>query len=159
MKSIDLVKLIISILVCQLAGLIGSIFTGPSITTWYATLTKPAFSPPNWLFAPVWTILYLLMGIAAFLIWRKGFDHSHIKKALTLFAVQLILNILWSPAFFGLRSPIFGLIVIIALWFTILLTIRIFLKLSMIAGFLLIPYILWVSFAAILNFSILILNL
>ena len=159
MKAIDLVKLIISIILCQLAGFIGSIFTGPSIQTWYVTLKKPVFAPPNWLFAPVWITLYLLMGIAAYLIWRRGFDRPQVKTALTLFAVQLILNILWSPAFFGLRSPIVGLIVIIILWIAILLTIRIFIKLSTVAGILLIPYILWVSVAAILNFSILLLNM
>jgi tryptophan-rich sensory protein len=159
MKAIDLVKLIISIILCQLAGFIGSIFTGPSIQTWYVTLKKPVFAPPNWLFAPVWITLYLLMGIAAYLIWRRGFDRPQVKTALTFFAVQLILNILWSPAFFGLRSPIVGLIVIIILWIAILLTIRIFIKLSTVAGVLLIPYILWVSVAAILNFSILLLNM
>jgi tryptophan-rich sensory protein len=158
MKTIDIVKLIISIILCQFSGLIGSIFTGPSIQTWYVTLKKPVFAPPNWLFAPVWTILYLLMGIAAFLIWRKGFDQPQVKTALSLFAVQLILNALWSPVFFGLRSLLAGFVVILILWVAILLTIIRFFKLSMIAGALLIPYLLWVSFATLINFSLIVLK-
>ncbi len=158
MKVLDLVKLIISIILCQLAGLIGSLFTGSSIQTWYVTLKKPVFAPPNWLFAPVWTILYLLMGIAAYLIWRRGFDQPQVKTALSLFAVQLILNALWSPVFFGLRSLLAGFIVIVILWIAILLTIIRFSKLSTIAGVLMIPYLLWVSFATIINYSLIVLN-
>jgi len=158
MKAIDIVKIIISIVICQFAGIIGSIFTRASIPTWYATLTKPVFAPPNWLFAPVWTALYLLMGVSAYLIWRKGLSVPQVKTALTIFAAQLILNAIWSPVFFGLRSPLAGFIVIVLLWITILSTILTFFKISKIAGLLLIPYILWVSLATILNFSILILN-
>ena len=158
-KVIEIVKLVISIIICLLAGFIGSFFTAPAIPTWYATLNKPSFTPPNWLFAPVWTALFVLMGISAFLVWRKGLNNRQVKIALSIFSVQLILNILWSAMFFGLRSPIAGLIEIIILWVAILLTILIFFKISMTAGLLLIPYILWVSFAAVLNFFIWRLNL
>ncbi|UCG91603.1 MAG: tryptophan-rich sensory protein [candidate division WOR-3 bacterium] len=158
MKVIEIVKLVVSIIVCQAAGFLGSIFTTPAIPTWYASLKKPAFNPPNWLFAPVWTTLYLLMGIALFLIWRKGIEAHGVKMALIIFLIQLVLNILWSVAFFGLKSPLGGLIVIVILWIAILLTIVYFYKLSSIAGILLVPYIIWVSFAGILNVSLFTLN-
>lgn len=149
----NLIKLIISIVICQLAGIIGSFFTIKSVSNWYLTLNKPFFSPPNWLFGPVWIFLYFLMGVALFLVWKK-----RNKKALTFFGVQLFLNAFWSIAFFGLKSPLFGLIIIIILWILILLTIIKFFKVSKPAAWLLIPYILWVSFATVLNFSLLILN-
>jgi len=149
-----ILRLIISILVCQLAGLIGSIFTRASVSTWYVTLNKPSFTPPGWVFGPVWITLYVVMGISAFLVWSKGFNNREVKTALIIFGTQLILNALWSMAFFGLRSPLAGLIVIIILWIAILFTILNFIGISRVAGFLLIPYILWVSFAAILNVSL-----
>jgi len=154
----DIWRLIISLFVCQLAGIIGSIFTTPVIATWYATLKKPPFSPPNWLFGPVWITLYVLMGISLFLVWRKGSDTQFVRNGLILFGIQLFFNVLWSAAFFGLRSPISGLVVIIILWITILLTILQFSKVSEVATALLIPYIVWVSFAAILNVSLFLLN-
>jgi tryptophan-rich sensory protein len=157
-KKYDVLKLIISIGACLSAGFIGSIFTGKSITTWYSMLQKPSFTPPNWLFAPVWFLLYILMGIAAFLIWRKGIQNHEVKQGLAIFFVQLILNALWSFAFFGLKSPIGGMLVIVPLWTAILLTIIYFFRVSKVAALLLIPYILWVSFATILNFSIYIMN-
>ena len=157
-KARDVLKLIISIVVCQCAGLVGSIFTMSAIPTWYATLEKPAFTPPNWLFAPAWGTLYLLMGISAFIIWRKGLDNRLVREALIVFLIQLVLNALWSVVFFGLESPLYGVIVIAALWIAIVLTILKFLKISTTAGMLLLPYILWVSFAAVLNVSILALN-
>jgi benzodiazapine receptor len=152
-------KLIVSIIICQLAGVIGSLFTTPAIPTWYATLKRPSFTPPNWVFSPVWITLFVLMGIAAFLVWNKGLNDQKVKMALSIFAVQLILNVLWSVMFFGLRSPLAGLSDIAALWVAILLTILCFFKVSNTAGILLIPYILWVSFAAVLNFSIWRLNI
>jgi len=155
---IEFLKLVVSILICQFAGFIGSFFTTPSIPTWYATLNKPFFTPPSWLFAPVWVTLYTLMGISAFLVWRKGLSDQHVRTASIVFAVQLILNVLWSGVFFGFRSILAGLIVIVILWIAILLTILNFYKISTTAGLLLIPYILWVSIAAALNFSVLILN-
>jgi len=148
----NFVKLIFSIVVCELAGIIGSFFTAPAVKTWYPTLIKPSFKPPNWLFAPVWTALFLLMGIAMFLVWKKD------KKGLKIFFAQLFFNILWSIMFFGLKSPSLGFIVIVVLWILILATIIRFFKISKPAGWLLIPYILWVSFASILNLAILILN-
>jgi benzodiazapine receptor len=158
MGAKDIVKLIVSIVACQCAGLIGSLATTPNIPTWYATLEKPVFTPPSWLFAPAWITLYLLMAVAAFLIWRKGLAHEGVKCALTLFLVQLVLNALWSVVFFGLQSPLYGMVVILALWIAILLTIIKFFRLSTAAGWLMIPYILWVSFASVLNISIWVLN-
>jgi len=158
-KAMDIVKLVISIGVCLAAGLIGSIFTNASIPTWYTTLEKPSFNPPNWLFGPVWTALYILMGIAAFLLWRVRLSEPKARTALIIFIIQLILNVFWSIAFFGFRSPIAGLIVIVILWVAILLTILSFARVSIIAGVLLIPYILWVSFASILNAAIYVLSL
>jgi benzodiazapine receptor len=155
----EILKLVVSIIICQLAGVIGSIFTTTAIPVWYSTLIKPSFTPLNWIFAPVWTGLYLLMGISAFLVWRKGLDNRLVNSTLRLFIIQLILNTFWSILFFGLRSPLLGLVEIILLWVAILLTILSFFRVSKIAGFLLVPYILWVSFAAILNFSIWRLNL
>lgn len=150
--------LILAVLICQGAGLVGSIFTAPAIPSWYAGLAKPVFSPPNWLFAPVWLLLYTLMGIAAFVVWDKGISRREVKIALALFAVQLVLNVLWSVIFFGLRLPQYAFWEIIALWAFILLTLLRFYKLSKPAGLLLLPYILWVSFAAILNLFIATLN-
>ena len=150
----DRKKLIFSIFICLFTGFIGSFFTTPAIPTWYAMLQKPSFAPPNWLFFPIWTALFIMMGISLFLVWQKGLEDKKVKTAIYIFVAQLILNILWSVAFFGLRSPILGLVEIIILWIAILATILSFMKLSKTAAYLLIPYILWVSFAAFLNFSI-----
>ena len=158
-RTTDILKLVASIIICQLAGFIGSIFTRPSIPTWYASLEKPSFTPPNWLFAPVWTALFLLMGVSVFLVWRDRSGSQRGRIALTIFAIQLVLNMVWSIAFFGFRSPLAGLIVILVLWVAILSTILNFLKVSEIAGILLFPYILWVTFAAVLNASIFAMNL
>lgn len=149
-------KLIISLVLPQLAGGLGAFFTITSIESWYVTLNKPSWNPPNWLFGPAWTILYILMGIACFLIWKS--DHSLKKPLLKLYAVQLILNALWSPAFFGMESPLMGLLVIIPLWIAILLCILRFKKVSPVASGLMVPYLLWVTFATSLNMAILILN-
>lgn len=157
MKIIDFLKLVASVILCQLAGFLGSLFTTPAIPTWYATLKKPFFTPPNWIFSPVWISLFILMGISLFFVWRRT-DHPHFKFAFIFFFVQLILNILWSIVFFGLRSPLVGLLDILLLWIAILFTILNFLKVSTFAGILLLPYFSWVSFAALLNFSLWILN-
>ena len=151
-------RLIISILLCQLAGFVGSIFTRASVSTWYVTLNKPSFTPASWVFSPVWISLYFLMGISAFLVWNQGLEKREVKAALIFFGIQLILNIFWSAAFFGLRSPFAGLIVIVALWIFILMTILYFFRVSSTAGVLLLPYIGWVSFAAILNASLFFMN-
>ena len=152
------IKLISSIVICQAAGVIGSLFTTPAIPTWYASIEKPSFTPPNSVFGPVWITLFLLMGIALFLVWREGLSDRNVRNTFTLFIVQLVLNVLWSAAFFGLRSPLAGLVVIIVLWAAIFLTIIRFFAISTTAGALLIPYIAWVSYAAVLNGALYILN-
>jgi benzodiazapine receptor len=158
MKSRDILKLVVSIVVCQGAGFIGSVFTTDAIPTWYATLEKPAFTPPNWLFFPAWVTLYFLMAVAAFLVWRRGLDSAGVRPALIVFLVQLVLNALWSVVFFGLESPVWGVVVILVLWVAILATILLFSRISRAAALLLVPYILWVSFATALNISIWLLN-
>ncbi|MCX7766736.1 MAG: tryptophan-rich sensory protein [Candidatus Sumerlaeia bacterium] len=147
----------VSIMICLMAGFIGSIVTTPAIPDWYATLQKPAFTPPNWVFAPVWTTLYVLMGISLFLVWRLPFTKTT-ASAIIVFGIQLFFNICWSILFFGFKSPLLAFIDIIFLWIAILLTIIKFYKVSAIASLLLIPYLLWVSFASILNLAIVVLN-
>jgi len=154
----EIAKLVSCIILCQVAGILGSIFTKPAILSWYISLKKPFFTPPDWVFAPVWIILYVLMGFAAFLVWRKGFHQKQTRGALILFAVQLVLNVLWSFMFFRLRSPFAGLVEISILAVAVLLTIQSFLQVSRVAGLLLIPYFLWVAFASGLNLSIWALN-
>ncbi len=151
-------KLLASVAVCQLAGFLGSLFTRPAIPGWYAQLQKPSFAPPNWLFGPMWISLYLLMGIAAYLVWQKGLAASGVRLALGIFIFQLLLNAAWSPVFFGLRSPLAGAAVIVVLWLAIAATIFAFAKVSQPAAWLLVPYILWVTLASALNISIYFLN-
>jgi len=158
MKIGDSFKFIIAIAISESAGIIGSVFTIPSIPTWYAMLVKPAINPPAWIFAPVWTILFALMGIAAFLVWKKGLEHRDVKIALGIFIIQLVLNTLWSIIFFGLHNLGAAFVEMIFLWFAILTMIIAFAKISKLAAWLLAPYILWVSFAAYLNYTIWILN-
>lgn len=146
-----ILKLLFAVILCEGVGVIGSFFTTPSIGSWYATLAKPSFNPPNWIFGPVWTLLFFLMGVSLFLIWSSG---KPIKTAILIFFQQLALNVLWSAIFFGLHNPLLAFVEIIVLWVAILLTIFYFAKISKIAAWLLVPYILWVSFAAFLNFSI-----
>ena len=153
MKVTEFLKLVASVILCQLAGFLGSLFTIPAIPTWYATLKKPFFTPPNWIFSPVWISLFILMGISLFFVWRRT-HHPTFKIAFIFFFVQLILNILWSIFFFGLRSPLLGLVDIVLLWIAILFTIFNFLKVSKFSGALLLPYLAWVSFATLLNFSL-----
>lgn len=155
----NILRLVIAIVICEGAGVVGSLFTTPSIQTWYATLTKPSFSPPNWLFAPVWTLLFLLMGISAYIIWSKGLNADEVKIALVIFGIQLLLNIFWSILFFGYHAPMAAFVEIIFLWLSILATIIYFLPISALAAWLLTPYILWVSFASILNFYLWRLNI
>ncbi len=150
--------LLLFIFVCQSAGLIGSLFTFPAIGSWYAGLIKPSFSPPNWLFGPAWTTLYTLMGIAIFLIWLSPKENKGRDKSFVLFFTQLILNTLWSIIFFGLKNPLLAFVEIILLWVLILLTTLQFYKVNRSASFLMIPYILWVSFASVLNLFVFLLN-
>jgi len=154
MRSGDLPKLIISVLVCVAAGFVGSLATMKSIPTWYAGLKKPPFSPPNTIFGPVWTALFIMMAVAAFLVWRRGFETEPVKIALIVFGAQLIFNVLWSVLFFGLKMPGLAFLEIILLWVLILATILLFRKASIPAAWLMVPYILWVSFAAVLNYSL-----
>jgi len=156
MKIKNIAKLIILILICQMAGFFGSIFTSASIPTWYATLEKPFFTPPNWLFVPVWLSLYTLMGISLYIILEKRSKKS--KTALSIFGIQLFLNAIWSYIFFGLKSPFYAFIEIIILYIVILIKIIKFYQISKKAGLLLIPYIIWVTIATFLNFYIWILN-
>ena len=149
-------KFIISILLPYIAATIGSFFTAPRGIDWYSTLQRPGFSPPNWVFAPVWMILFFLMGLALYLVWAK--DDKKAKPAYIAYGIQLALNALWSIVFFGLHQPFYAFIEIIFLWTAILTTIVLFYRISKNAAYLLIPYILWVTFAAILNYYIYILN-
>ncbi len=174
-------KLILSIGVCLGAGIVGSFFTISSIPNWYVSLNKPAFSPPNWIFGPVWTILYILMGISLYLALSGKRNPStgsttstslstgslttstlrtggESQKAVRIFAIQLVLNAVWSIIFFGMRNPALALVNIVALWIAIVLTIRSFYKINKLASYLLYPYLAWVSFATILNLAIVLLN-
>ncbi len=157
MKLNEILKLIALIILCQLAGIIGSIFTISSISSWYAFLNKPFFNPPSWLFGPVWISLYALMGISLYLIWSSK-NSSEKSGSLKIFGIQLVLNALWSIFFFGLQNLWLAFVEIIILWFAIFFTIKKSLKVSKKSAYLLIPYLLWVSFAAILNLSIALLN-
>ena len=146
-----IVKIIAGIILCQATAFLGSMITRPAIGGWYAELAKPSFNPPDWVFAPVWTILYILMGISFGIIWQKGFDRKTVRTAMYLFLMQLAFNLLWSIIFFGLHQPLLAFIEIILLWLLILLTIIKFIRISRPAGIILIPYIIWVSFAGVLN--------
>lgn len=152
-RRADLPLLVIALIVPQAAGALGSLFTVAAIPTWYATLVRPELAPPNGLFAPVWTTLFLLMGIAAFLVARTGMHQGKVRGALVLFGIQLVLNVLWSFLFFGMHAPGLALIEIAVLWLAIAATLLAFLKISRTAGLLLTPYLLWVTFAAYLNYS------
>lgn len=160
MKLNNVLKFIISIIISELAGVVGAIFTMPSIGSWYATLAKPALSPPNWVFGPVWTGLYFLMGVALFLVWffyaktLNEYSKRKAKAAISIFFIQLVLNTFWSIIFFGLHNPKAAFVELIVLWLAILTTIIAFAKISKTAAWLLLPYIIWVSFAGYLNYSI-----
>jgi tryptophan-rich sensory protein len=162
----DILRLGISIAAPLIAGVIGSIFTSESVSTWYQTIEKPSFSPPNWLFGPVWTTLYVLMGISLFLIWRATSTTTTFPEdrrsrkiaAFIAFGSQLILNVLWSFIFFGLRSPQLAFAEIVILLISIVVTIVIFYKISRLAAVLMMPYAGWVTFASFLNLQIWLLN-
>ena len=181
MKFDNIIKLSISIIICEFAGVIGSVFTMPSIAGWFKSLNKPFFNPPNWIFAPVWSLLFLLMGISFYLVWDKKWIVKNkigkIKKIKTnaflesiwtgkwqkqgiisIFFIQLFLNICWSLLFFGKHFIGFAFFELLVLWLAILFTIISFYRVSKISAYLLLPYIAWVSFAGILNYWLLILN-
>ncbi|MFZ2038734.1 MAG: TspO/MBR family protein [Minisyncoccia bacterium] len=159
MKIKNIVLMIKFVVMSEFAGLIGSIFTAPAIDGWYASLEKPLFNPPNWVFGPVWTTLFLLIGVAVYWIYINT-DATSIKKriAFIVFGIQFILNIIWSLLFFKLQSPFLAFVEVIILWIFILLTIILFYKISKKAGIILLPYILWVSLAAYLNWQLWLLN-
>lgn len=158
MKKKDYFLLIISVAISLGAGLIGSIFTLTGPDSWYAAINKPFFNPPNWLFGPVWTILFIIMGIALFLVWRRGWRQDGVRKALKSFFIQLGFNIVWSYFFFTLENPRLAFLEIIALWLAIVATMISFYAVERRAAWLLWPYLAWVSFAAFLNYSIWIIN-
>ena len=162
MKKITLSKGIIAVISCLLVGIISGFATRSSIETWYPTLIKPIFNPPNWLFAPVWIILYVLLGLSVAIIWsRPGKSRNsklQQKNAITIFVIQMIFNALWPFLFFGLCNPFLAFIEIVLLWLLIFETIKVFKKLDIQASKLLYPYLIWVSFAVILNGSIWYLN-
>jgi benzodiazapine receptor len=148
------VKLVVAVAVPLAVGALSGFATARGVSIWYPTLVKPSFNPPAWVFGPVWTVLYVMMGVAAFLIWKTGFETDGVKLALALFAVQLALNGLWSILFFGMRSPGLALVEIVLLWLAIVGTIWSFWRVEPLAGALLLPYWAWVSFASVLNGSL-----
>lgn len=147
-------RIAISVLICLAVGFLGGAATQSSVTTWYADLEKPSFTPPDYVFGPVWSLLYVLMGIAAGRVWYKGLHHRWVKTALYFFVFQLLLNATWSLVFFGTRSPGMGLVVISALLALLIVTLRKFRVVSVVSSWLLLPYLLWVAFAWALNFEI-----
>jgi translocator protein len=150
----NVVKLFVSIVIPVAVGATAGLFTATGVDSWYQTINKPSWNPPSWIFAPVWTSLYVMMGIAFYLVWKS--DNSEVlkKTAISLFAVQLILNFFWSFIFFNQQQPGWALVEIIAMWIFILLTIFAFAQVSKPAAWLLVPYISWVSFATVLNYTI-----
>lgn len=153
-RKTDWTKLAICIVLCESTGIVGSLATFSAIPTWYAALSKPSFAPPNWLFGPVWTLLYAMMGIALYVVWQKGLEKTDVKKGMAFFGVQLVLNVVWSLLFFGLHSPGLALLDIVLLAATIAATAVQFKKVSSPAALLLVPYLAWVIFATALNFAI-----
>ena len=139
--------------ICFGAAAFGGKFTAGSVRTWYPTLHKPSWNPPGWVFGPVWTVLYILMAVAAWLVWRR-LESDGARLALVLFVLQLVLNALWSYFFFGLRNPKAGFIEIVPLWVAIAGTTVAFARVSAVAGELFVPYLLWASFAMVLNFAV-----
>ncbi|QDW19871.1 TspO/MBR family protein [Flavobacterium sp. KBS0721] len=155
MKLNKITKIVVALIICLMVGYSASIVTRPSVETWYPTIIKPSFNPPNWIFMPVWTLLYILMAVAAGLVWDKIKEQNQeVKVALGFFLIQLTLNAIWSYIFFGLKNPMLALIEIALLWLMIYETYLKFIKINKTAGYLLIPYMAWVAFAGILNASI-----
>lgn len=152
----NLLRLILSIALVLLIGLAGSYFTAQSVKTWYPELKKPFFTPPDWLFAPAWTTLYILIGLALYVCWQNSFWND--SKLKIFFFLQLALNFLWSPLFFALKSPLFGFIDVLALDFAVIATVALMLKHSKVATILMLPYLCWILFATVLNFAVLLMN-
>lgn len=152
------VKLIVSLALPQIAGAIGAVLMGNAVSGWYAGLEKPLLNPPSWVFGPAWIILYLLMGVSSYLVWLKVAQNSSARKAMIVYWAHLAVNAAWTPIFFGLKSPGWAFLDIVILWLMIVSLIILFYKVSKPAAYMLAPYILWVSFAAYLNYAIWILN-
>jgi translocator protein len=146
------------ILACLCAGFVGSVFTTPAIGSWYAFLNKPTFNPPAWIFAPVWTLLYILMGIALFLVYEKIKANKLTRQGVIVFAIHLVFNLSWSIVFFGAKMIPLAFANIIILWLLIVYLVIIFWRIDKRASILLWPYLAWVSFASVLNYSIMMLN-
>jgi benzodiazapine receptor len=159
MRNRKTFNIVVAILICLAVGFLSGIVTAESVETWYRTLAKPSFNPPNWIFAPVWTVLYIMMGISAGLIYNKGIKRKEVVYALKFFLAQLILNGIWSILFFGFQSPFIAFVEVVFLWVVLLFTIIYFYRIHRPAAYLLVPYMLWISFASVLNFSIWILNM
>ena len=157
-KKIQLFPFLISLTITLALGFVASLFTRPQIAGWYSTLNKPTFNPPPWLFAPVWTVLYIMIAIAAYLVWQRRDNSKTYKITAAIYIVQLWFNFSWSIVFFGLHGILPALFVILLLWVSIILNIRWFKKYDKTAAWLLTPYLLWVSFASVLNLSIYLLN-
>lgn len=153
-----MLRIAVAVAVCLLVGALSGFATQSSVDTWYSTLIKPSFNPPNWIFAPVWTVLYILMGVAAGMVWGYGYYHKWVKTALYFFGFQLLLNASWSIVFFGLQLPLPALVILLLLLILIVMTIRRFYIVNRTAAYLMVPYLLWVLFAGILNFKIVQLN-
>ena len=149
----DILALVLLVGLCLGVGGLGGAVTAESVTTWYATLNKPSFNPPNWIFGPVWTALYILMGVAAWRVWRAA-DRDTARGPLAVFALQLAVNLGWSVAFFGLRNPGLAVVVILALDLLVLVTALMFRRIDRLAAWLLVPYLAWISFATLLNVTI-----
>jgi translocator protein len=149
----QIVTLVVSVAACLGAGFVGSRFSIGSVHTWYPTLSKPTWTPPAWVFAPVWTALYCMMGIAAGLVWSRA-GWAVARVSLILFAIQLVLNVTWSAIFFGLHQPGWAFAEIVLLWAAIAATAGEFWRVSKAAGWLMIPYLAWVTFASALNFAV-----
>lgn len=147
-------SLVAAVLVCELVGALGTVFTMPALDGWYGTIQQPWFTPPSWVFGPVWTTLFALLGVAAWLVWRADTDERAVRVALVAFAIQFTVNVSWSGVFFGLRWPLGGFVVIVALWLAILATVWSFDRVDRRAALLLVPYLAWVTFAGVLNYQI-----
>lgn len=152
------IKLIVSLILPQAAGGLGAFLMGDSVSAWYRVLEKPFFNPPSFIFGPVWTALYFLMGIAAYLVWKRAKENIEARKAMNIYWIHLALNASWTPIFFGLHNIGLAFLNIVVLWALILILIIKFWKISKTASYLLMPYILWVSFATYLNYAIWTLN-
>jgi benzodiazapine receptor len=143
-----------SLVLTFVAAAIGGVVTARPVRTWYGTIRKPAWNPPDWLFGPVWTVLYILMGLALWRVWRVGWDQPGVRLPVILFLVQLVLNVLWSVIFFGLRRINWAVVEIVLLWCFLLATMIAFFAVEPLAGWLLVPYLAWVTFAGVLNFTV-----